>query len=145
MAGQLGYTNVVVFEAGYPAWTEVVGAAAKVEIKGGAEEGSIDLAVFRKILSEDPDSIMLIDVRDPDEFKTGHFPKAVNIPTDQLESQLKTMTISKPVVFVCATGARSGEAYYMVKDLRPDIKEVFYVEATISYQPDGSYEIKAAH
>ena len=27
------------------------------------------------------------------------------------------------------TGALSGEAYYMVKDLRPEIKAVYYLEA----------------
>jgi rhodanese-related sulfurtransferase len=47
----------------------------------------------------------------------------------------------KPIVFVCATGARSGEAYYMVKDNRPDIKEVYYLEAEVTYKKDGSYKI----
>lgn len=143
-ADQLGYKNVKVFAAGYPAWVKLVGQSKPIEIKAGEEEGSVDLTLFRKIIAENPDSIMLIDVRDKDEFASGHFPTAVNIPTDQLEIKLKTMKADKPIFFVCATGARSGEAFYMVQDLRPDIKDVYYVEAEIVYT-EGGFEIKKSH
>ncbi len=143
-AGQLGYTNVKVFEAGYPAWVKFAGKSQKVEIKAGTEEGSIDLKVFRKIMAQNPTSIMLIDVRDPDEFATGHFKTAVNIPTDLLESRLKNMKIDKPIVFICATGARSGECYYMLQDLRPDVKDGYYVDATVTYNDDGTQTIVAS-
>jgi len=131
-----------VFDAGYPAWKKGYGAApAAVAVKAGAEEGSIDLATFEKILKENPQSIYLVDVRDPDEFATGAFKTAKNIPVDNLEKTIKTLPSDKPIVFVCATGARSGEAYYMVKDNRPDIKEVYYLEAEVTYKKDGSYKI----
>ncbi len=144
MAVKMGYTKVKVFEAGYPAWKKVAGATKKIQIKGGEEEGSINLAVFKKILANDPNSIMLVDVRDPDEYEAGHFKTAINIPSDLLEKKLKTMKITKPIVFVCATGARSGEAYYMVQDIRPDIKKAYYVEATITYGAGGSFNMKAS-
>ena len=85
---------------------------------------------------------MLIDVRDPDEFAAGSFKTAVNIPTDDLEMKIKTLPSGKPVVFVCATGARSGEAYYMVQDLRPELKNVYFLEAEVTFNKDGSYTIK---
>ena len=73
-AGQLGYTNAKVFYAGYPAWKKAYGAApAAVAVKAGTEEGSIELETFGKILKENPESIYLVDVRDPDEFAAGHF------------------------------------------------------------------------
>ena len=143
MAGKLGYRNTKVFAAGYPAWVKLVGKSQAIKIKAGEEEGSIELALFKKILSENPKSIMLIDVRDPDEFATGHFPTAINITTNALAAKLKTMKADKPIVFVCSTGARSGEAYYMVQDLRPDIKKVYYVEATITFKKGGGFTIKA--
>ncbi len=62
---------------------------------------------------------------------------------DDLEKQIKTLAADKPIVFVCATGARSGESFYMVKDLRPDIKEVYFLDAEVTYNKDGSYRIKA--
>jgi len=135
-----------VFAAGYPAWKAYVSAAesATVKIKAGAEEGTIEIATFEKILKENPGSIFLIDVRDPDEFSAGHFKTAVNMPVDDLEKKVKTLPTDKPIVFVCQTGARSGESFYMVKDLRPDIKEVYFLEAEIAYEKDGSYKIVAA-
>ena len=85
---------------------------------------------------------MLVDVRDPDEYKAGTLKNAVNIPVDKLEDKVKTLPTDKPVVFVCNTGARSGEAFYMVQDLRPKMKNVYYLEAELKVKKDGSYEIK---
>jgi rhodanese-related sulfurtransferase len=132
----------MVFAAGYPAWKKEMGAAAPVAVKAGAEEGTIEIAAFEKIISESPDSIMLIDVRDPDEFAAGHFKTAVNMPTEMLEGKIATLPSDKPIVFVCSTGARSGEGYYMLQDLRPELKEVYYLEAEITFEKDGAYTIK---
>jgi rhodanese-related sulfurtransferase len=133
-----------VFAAGYPAWKKAYGAApAAVEVKAGGEEGSIDLETFQTIIKDNPQSIYLVDVRDPDEFAAGHFQTAVNIPVDQLESKINTLPADKPIVFVCSTGARSGESYYMLQDLKPDLKKVYYLEAEVAYGKDGSYTIKS--
>ncbi len=85
---------------------------------------------------------MLIDVRDKEEFKKGSFKTAVNIPTDDLEKKVASLPADKPIVFVCSTGARSGEAYYMLQDLRPSLKQVYYLEGEIAFKKDGSYKIK---
>ena len=131
-----------VFAAGYPAWVKAYGASAAVApVKAGAVEGSIDIATFEKIIKEDPQSILLIDVRDPDEYAAGSFKTAVNIPTDELEKKIATLPADKPIVFVCNTGARSGEAYYMIQDLRPELKKVYYLEAETIYSKDGSVKI----
>jgi rhodanese-related sulfurtransferase len=145
---KMGYTNVKVFAAGYPAWQEMAAksgnastVAQESQIKKGPLEGAIETAAFEKIIAENPASVMLVDVRDPDEFAKGALKTAVNIPVDKLESQVKTLPSDKPIVFVCGTGARSGEAFYMLKDLRPDLKDVYYVEAEIKFGSDGSCKI----
>jgi len=140
-AKALGYANVKVCEAGQPAWDKLYGSTGGVKMQEGGVEGSINVEQFKKILAEKPESIQIIDVRDPDEFAKGHSKGAVNIPVNDLEKQLKDMKFDKPVVFVCATGARSGEAYYMVRDLRKDVKDVHYLEATTKWQKDGTCEI----
>jgi len=144
----LGYTHVKVYAAGYPAWKKAYGSAetaltqpAATKVKAGEEEGSIDTAAFVKIINEKPESVMLIDVRDADEYATGSFKTAVNIPVDQLEDKIKTLPTDKPVVFVCGTGARSGESFYMVQDLRPEMKNVYYLEGYLTFKKDGSFEI----
>jgi rhodanese-related sulfurtransferase len=140
----MGYTNVKVFDAGFPGWVAYVGKDYTVQtaaVKAGKEEGSIENEAFKKIIDQNPDSVYLVDVRDKDEFSAGSFKTAVNIPIDTLESKIKALPATKPIIFVCGTGARSGEAYYMVQDLRPELKEVYYVEAEISFQKDGSFTL----
>jgi rhodanese-related sulfurtransferase len=141
----LGYRNAKVFAAGYPAWKKAYGAASATnQVQAGTEEGSIDVVTFEKILKENPQSFYLVDVRDPDEFAAGHFQSAVSIPVDQLENKINTLPTDKPIVFVCSTGARSGESYYMLQDLKPDLKKVYYLEAEVEYRKDGSYKIKVS-
>ena len=43
-----------------------------VAAKAGKGEGTIEIAAFEKILKENPDSVHIIDVRDPKEFEAGH-------------------------------------------------------------------------
>jgi len=136
-----------VFAGGYPEWKAAYGdkmaAAAKPAsaLKAGKEEGSIDIAEFERLVKESPESIYLVDVRDPDEFATGSLKTAVNIPVDKLETRISELPADKPVVFICGTGARSGESFYMVQDLRPELKDVYYVEAEMTFKEDGSFEI----
>ncbi len=111
-------------------------------IQKGGEEGSIAIAQFQEIIETRPDSIYLVDVRDKDEFAKGHFKTAVNIPVDELEKTVKSLPADKPIVFVCSTGARSGESFYMLQDLRPELKKVYYLEAEVTFKKDGAYEIK---
>jgi rhodanese-related sulfurtransferase len=143
-AVELGYKNVKVFAAGFPAWKKYAGTSASsmVEVKSGSEEGSIDIATFKDIVKNKPESIMLIDVRDPDEFKKGSFKTAVNIPVDKMEGEIKNLPADKPIVFICSTGARSGESFYMLQDIRPELKKVYYLEAEITFNKDGSYTLK---
>jgi len=140
----MGYTNVKVFEAGFPAWKKLMGTtsrSAPVAVTADGEDGPIDIETFKKILNQNPDSIQLIDVRDKDEYAAGHFKPAVNIPTDELEKKIKSLSDEKPIVFVCNTGSKSGEAYYMLQDLRSDLKKVYYLDAECQYKQDGSFTI----
>lgn len=137
----LGYYNVKVFEAGEPAWVKMYGASGAVKVQAGGVEGTINVEQFKKILAEKPESITIIDVRDADEYKAGHLKGAVNMTVNELEKKLKDMKFDKPTVFVCATGARSGEAYYMTRDVRKDVKDVYYLEATTKCTKDGVCEI----
>lgn len=143
-AVKLGYKKVYVFGAGYPAWEKIAGPAtpaASTTIPSGKEEGSIDIAYFEKLLTENPQSILLIDVRKPSEYEAGHFKTAVNIPVNELQKKAATLPSDKPIVFVCNTGAQSGESFYLMKDVRPELKKVFYLDAVATYNKDGSYKI----
>lgn len=137
----MGYKNVKVYSLGYPEWKKVVGDGSA--IKAGKEEGSIDVEAFKKIVAENPESIMLVDVRDKEDFEAGSFKTAVNMPIDVVEAKIDELPTDKPIVFVCNTGAQSGEVYYMIQDVKPSMKNVFYLEAECTYNKDGSVDVKA--
>ena len=140
----LGYTNVKLFQAGYPAWVAAYGkqaaAAAPASIVTGEEEGMITIASFKNIVAKAPDSIHLIDVRDAEELAAGTFKPARKLPLDDLEGQIAELPTDKPIVFVCSTGARSGEAYDMVRAEREGLK-VYFLNAEVTHAADGSYTI----
>ena len=80
-------------------------------------------------------------MRDPDEFANGTIKGAKNIPVDKLEAEIPSLPSDKPIVFVCGTGARSGESYYMVQDVRPDLKNVYYIDAEMKVEKDGTFTL----
>lgn len=57
----------------------------------------------------------VIDVRSPGEFRGGHVAGSTNIPLPELSSKLGSLPKSKPVVFCCASGGRSGSATSLAK------------------------------
>ncbi|MBL6929479.1 MAG: rhodanese-like domain-containing protein [Rhodospirillales bacterium] len=151
----LGYTNVKVYQAGYPAWVKAYGKgdsiaasggakkAASAAIKAGPDGDTITVASFQDIIKNAPDAIHVIDVRDADEFGTGSFPMASNIPVDELEDKIAGLPSDKPIVFVCATGARSGEAFDMVKMEREELK-VYFLDAEITHTKGQPSEVVPA-
>lgn len=58
---------------------------------------------------------VVIDVRDPSEFRTGHVPGAVNIPNGDLRARLYEVPRKVPVYLVCANGARSLESVQFLR------------------------------
>ena len=57
---------------------------------------------------------LVIDVRQPDEYRTGHIVGAKLIPLNRLHSRLKDLPESREIVCVCASGNRSGSATRML-------------------------------
>lgn len=57
----------------------------------------------------------IVDVRTPDEFRSGAYPKAKNIPLADLGRRMGEIPKNKPVVVYCASGARSSSAARAMK------------------------------
>jgi rhodanese-related sulfurtransferase len=57
-------------------------------------------------------SMVILDVRTPEEFAQGHVPGAINIPHDKLVDRLQELTSAKDkdVVLYCRSGKRAGMA-----------------------------------
>ena len=53
----------------------------------------------------------IIDVRTPDEYKSGHIKPSINIPLQSLPAKIRDIQkLNKPVITCCASGIRSGMA-----------------------------------
>lgn len=156
-ARKLGYTNVLTYPPGHPEWEKLHGAAVVANAAAGAsgaavpmtaalvpgkEKGTVTVASFEKVWKENPGSVMLVDVRDQKEFAAGTIKGAVNIPMNELEKKLASLPTDKPVIFVCGTGARSGEAYDTVKMLGGKV-QAYFLDADTKFNPDGSYMMVA--
>jgi len=58
----------------------------------------------------DGTSHLLVDVRTPEEFASGHIQNAVNIPVETLQTRLDEVPGGVPVVVYCRSGNRSASA-----------------------------------
>ena len=62
------------------------------------------------IAADLPDDVVLVDVREPDEWVAGHAPGALHIPMGQLPDRVGELPQGADVVLVCHIGGRSGRA-----------------------------------
>lgn len=65
-------------------------------------------ALLKRIEQKDA-SMIILDVRTPEEFAAGHIPGAVNIPYTHLPARASQLSGAgdKDIVLYCATGVRS--------------------------------------
>jgi rhodanese-related sulfurtransferase len=64
-------------------------------------------------------SIVLLDVRSPQEYKQGHIPKSISLPLDKLQNKVEKVVPNKDTeVFVyCLSGSRASSACSIMKQL----------------------------
>ena len=73
-------------------------------------------------LLRDRPEILLLDVRTSEEFATGHFSGALNIPVDELPGRLSELPQDGLILVYCAVGKRSKVAQMLLWQLRPDLE-----------------------
>lgn len=56
----------------------------------------------------DAGKVVLVDVREPDEWVAGHAPQAVHIPLGELRAD--SVAGDLPIAAICRSGSRSGKA-----------------------------------
>lgn len=69
-----------------------------------------------------PDGVVLLDVREDDEWRAGHAPQAVHVPMGQVPQRLEEIVAAfpdPPVHVVCRSGLRSAQitAYLAARGL----------------------------
>jgi rhodanese-related sulfurtransferase len=73
---------------------------------------------------KNPNGALLIDVRDPDEFRSGHVPGTINVSRGRLETQIwrplgfpAKIDLNRKIFVQCASGSRATLAAKQLKDI----------------------------
>jgi molybdopterin/thiamine biosynthesis adenylyltransferase/rhodanese-related sulfurtransferase len=75
--------------------------------------------VAERLAAGDGSALVLVDVRERDEYEQGHIPDAIFIPRGHLESRIERAVPdrSTPIVLYCAAGNRSAYAARTLEEL----------------------------
>ena len=86
-------------------------------VKAGGRAGT--LGVNDAVLLMNREKAVVVDVCEANEFAAGHIIGAKHVPLGELEAKLTATVKNKanPVIFVCASGARSNRAVAVAKKL----------------------------
>ena len=114
------------------------GAEIIRQIREGVDE--IDPADARNQLGN---GAVLVDVRESEEFESGHIPGAQHVPRGYLESRIENAVPdrSQHVVLYCASGQRSALAAHTLSDLL-GYEHVESLKGGITLWKDRGYEVE---
>jgi rhodanese-related sulfurtransferase len=104
---RVGYDNVVGYlSEGLDVWEKM-----GLPITAGDVQ-DVEPVELHQILQNctNGDCPVVVDVREPWEYRQGHVPGAVLIPLGQLSSRLGELNPERPVAVICASGNRSQSA-----------------------------------
>jgi rhodanese-related sulfurtransferase len=87
----------------------------------------------------DGGNAVVIDVRQPDEWASGHVAGAVHIPVDDVIARIDELPAGKDLLFICAMGARSGLACEMAAAMSLASDRLFNIEAGTPAWIQGNY------
>jgi hydroxyacylglutathione hydrolase len=79
----------------------------------------VDEIGLEELESRDPDALVL-DVREPVEYASGHVPGAVNLPQADLADRLEELPRNRPLLLICQGGYRSLRAAQFLKQMEFD-------------------------
>ena len=85
--------------------------------KQAAEQGTPPTpAELKELIASGRQDFVLIDVRTPEEYRSGHIRGAVLIPLDQFAQRLDEVPKDKRVILYCRSGRRSGIALKILQE-----------------------------
>jgi rhodanese-related sulfurtransferase len=80
--------------------------------------------------------LLVLDVREPEEYVQGHAPEALNLPQADLASRLDELPRHSPLALICRSGARSLRAAQFLKQV--GFEQVLNVQCgTLAWQASG--------
>ena len=73
--------------------------------------------------------VVVVDVRSPDEYHSGHVKGALSMPHEDVLARFSELPEDKKILFICAQGVRSGVACEMAAAMGIDSENLYNIEA----------------
>jgi len=143
-AQSAGYTNILIYLEGFPVWEEK-GMPIIAEPDYGKKIETIKLspADIQKIVSDQKQEYVIVDVRSESEFAEGHIPTAINIPAETFSAKSGVLPKDKKIVVYCNSGGRSYIAYQkLIRLAYPNIYQAIFAEWKEAKFPEEKSELK---
>lgn len=85
---------------------------------------------------------LLIDVRSPEEYASGHIPGAINIPHKSIDNYLSALLEhkDKPIILYCRSGRRARLAMRVLQE--HDFTDVMHLEGDILGWNEAGYAVE---
>lgn len=77
----------------------------------------LEPATLRDLMENPPEGFLLVDVRTPGEYESGHIPGASNTELAIIGDQPPTDDLNAIIVVYCRSGSRSAQAAAILSDL----------------------------
>jgi rhodanese-related sulfurtransferase len=84
--------------------------------------------------------LLVIDVRDVGEYRSGHVPGAINIPHTKLDRDIDKLSDANGVVLYCINGRRTRLAEQTL--IEHDIPDVFHLEGGLMGWRQGGFQVR---
>lgn len=94
--------------------------------------GEISIDEFEKVCATG----LVVDVRERDEYVTGHVAGAINVPLSTVPDNLHRF-VGNPVYVICQAGGRSQRACEFLDSSRPDVQYVNVLGGTGAWIASG--------
>ncbi|XOF32877.1 MAG: rhodanese-like domain-containing protein [Candidatus Electrothrix sp. YB6] len=129
---KLGYTQVIVYAEGMPVWEEKgMPIYAGPEYEKRIETNKLSPQELNALIQSKAkaDTFTVVDVRDPEEFRKGHIPGAINIPSPTFASRSGMLEKDRQIIVYCSGGGRSYNAYRKLMKLGyKDIRQTLFFD-----------------
>ncbi|MCK4839362.1 MAG: hypothetical protein KAS94_11220 [Desulfobulbaceae bacterium] len=122
-----GFHQVSIVEGGYGSWIkrgnpiETGTAPSSIRWQRRLGAGEISIEKFKEVLANNPDGVIIIDVRTNEEAAKGKLINSVHIPLNKLELRLADIPEDKEIILHCTTGARARMAYSFLSQHRAKV------------------------
>jgi rhodanese-related sulfurtransferase len=132
-----GYKAVRVLPMDFGTWqtagNPVATGSAKTAIAyvPKPKPGTITVSEFEQVAGRTPNTMVLVDVRNPDEFAKGTIAGAVNIPVDELGKRQAELDPQKELILYCNSGIRAEMGHNVLQDKG---RKARYLDATLSVE-----------